>query len=134
MAAQANLVLNNGAATPVAKTFVPKIPYGGPNQAAVWELKEGVAPIAYPRVEMGQSRTSNSATKSYCRVTVPYVTNDAVAGPKKVAECLFDSRTGGFIVPDIIPDTTRADFYAFVKNALSSSVMYDFVYKNEGAY
>lgn len=134
MAQQTNLVLNNGAATPVAKTFTPKIPYGGPNQPAVWELKEGVAPIAYPRVEIGQSRTSKGATKTYFRVTVPYVTNDAVAGPKKVAECLFDSRTGGFIVPDNVPDATRADFHAFVKNSISSGVAYDFIYKNEGAY
>lgn len=134
MANQANLVLNNGAATPVAKTFSRKIPYGGPNQAAVWELKEGIAPIAYPRVEIGQTRTQRNATKTYFRVTVPYVTNDAVAGPKKVAECLFDSRTGGFIVPDNVPDDIRADFYAYVKNCISSSVAYDFVYKNEGAY
>lgn len=134
MAQQANIVLNDGSATPVARTFVPFVPYGGPSQPAVWILKVGVAPIAYPRIEVGMKRTSNGSNKISCRVIVPNVTNDAVAGPKLASQALFDTNSGGFVIPDVSTDQQRADLHAFVTNFLASGVMRSWVRDIEASY
>lgn len=134
MAQQANLVLNDGSATPVARTFVPFIPYGGPSQAAVWILKVGVAPIAYPRIEIGMKRTSNGSNKVSIKVTVPNVTNDVVAGPKLASQALFDSNSGGFIIPDVSTDQQRADLHAYTKNLMAHAMFQSWVRDIEAAY
>lgn len=134
MAQQANLVLNDGSATPVARTFVPFVPYGGPSQAAVWILKVGIAPIAYPRIEIGMKRTSNGSNKVSVKVTVPNVTNDVVAGPKLASQALFDSNSGGFIIPDVSTDQQRADLHAYTKNLLAHATVQAWVRDIEAAY
>lgn len=132
MAQQANIVLHDG--TPVERTFVPYIPYGGPTQAAVWICRVGVAPIAYPRIEIGMKRTSNGSNKVAIKVTVPNVTNDAVLGPKLASQALFDSNSGGFIIPDVSTDQQRADLYAYVRDLLAHPVVQAWVRDIEAAY
>lgn len=132
MAQQANIVLNDG--TPTERTFVPYIPYGGPAQAAVWICKVGVAPIAYPRIEIGMKRTSNGSNKIAIKVTVPNVTNDAVMGPKLASQALFDTNSGGFVIPDVSTDQQRADLYAYVRDLLANPVVQTWVRNIEAAY
>lgn len=134
MATQAALVLNDGSATPVARTFTPTIPYGGPHQAAIWVCKVGVAPIAYPRIEIGMKRTSNGSTKVSTKVVVPNVTNDPVAGPRLASQALFDSSSGGFVIPDVSTDQQRADLHAYVKNLVAHAAFQTWVRDLEAQY
>lgn len=134
MSTQASLVLNDGLATPVARTFVPRIPYGGPNQPAVWVYKAGVSPLAWPRIEVTMKRTTNGSTKVTPKVVVPYVTNDAVAGPKLVSTCYFDAASGGFIIPDVALQATIDDTYGFAMSLMANAVFKTWVRDLEAAY
>ena len=122
MASQVSLVLNNGAATPVAKTFVAQTPYQGPEGPAVWRLPHGVTPMGDIRIEVGMTRNSSGTTRVPVKVIVPYVTSDPVYGPKLVSKCIYDSRNGGFIIPENAIQSQIDDLYAFVSNLYTSAV------------
>lgn len=131
MAAIANLVLNNAAA--VAKTFVPTQKYGGANTPAVWKLKEGISPLAWPRVEIYQSRTSKGSTKVEFKLVVPEaVSIDGV--PTLVSTCYFDTRTGGFVIPETATTTQIANTYHFAKNLLAHAMVQGWVLDQDPAF
>lgn len=134
MAAQSTLVLGNGAATPVNKTFTPVNGYGGAKQPAVWTLKEGVSPMAHTRIEIGMARNGNGTTRVKYKVIVPYVTNDAVVGPKLVSKCIFDSEGGGYIIPENATQDQINDLEAFVRNLVAHVTVKDWVKTFEAAY
>lgn len=134
MAAQASLVLGNGANTPVNKTFTPVNGYGGAKQSAVWTLKEGVSPMAHVRIEVGMARNGNGTTRIGHKIIVPFVTNDPVAGPKLVSKCIFDSAGGGYIIPENATQDQINDLEAFSRNLLQNQVFKDWVKSFEAAY
>lgn len=134
MAAQSNLVLNNGASTPVAKTFTPLSGFGGASQPAVWLLKEGVSPMAYARVEVGMRRNGNGTTKIHTKVIVPYVVNDPATGPRLVSKAIYDSQSGGFTIPENATIDQINDLEAFVKNLHASTMLRDWVRNFDPAY
>lgn len=130
MANQANLVLQNGAGTPVNKTFTPLNGYGGPNQPAVWTLKEGIAPMAYARIEVSMRRNGNSTNRVGYKVIVPYaVTIDSV--PTLVSKCIFDSAGGGYIIPDNAVTDQINDLEAFVRTLVAHSDFKNWVKTSE---
>lgn len=134
MAQQAALVLSNGAVTPVNKTFTPINGYGGAKQPAVWTLKEGISPMAHSRVEIGMARNANGTNRVKYKVIVPYVTNDAVAGPKLVSKCIFDSEGGGYIIPQNATQDQINDLEAYVRSLVGTAVFKDWVKTSEPAY
>lgn len=133
MAAQTTLALLDGLATPVSRNFVPYQRYGGPAQAAVWLYKAGPSNLANVRIEIGMRRNSNGTTKIYEKVIVPYVTNDAVVGPKVVSKAIYDSSAGGFSIPDNVVQSQLDDLYAYVKNLQASTVVATWVKSLEAA-
>ncbi|UUW21345.1 MAG: hypothetical protein [Sanya fiers-like virus 30] len=122
MAQQASLVLNNGAATPVAKTFIGQTPYQGADGPAVWRLPHGTTPMGDVRIEVGMTRNSQGTTRIPVKVIVPNVTTDPVYGPKLVSKCIYDSRNGGFIIPENAVQSQIDDLYAFVANLYTNAV------------
>lgn len=132
MAAQANLVLKNR--SNVDKTFVPHVPYGGQNQPAVWILKEGVSPMAWPRVEIAMKRNANGTTSVVPKVIVPNVVDDPAKGPSLVSKCLFDSATRGFIIPQNAVTTQIEDLEAFTRSLFASAVLSAWVKTFEPSY
>lgn len=133
MAAIANLVLNNGAATPVAKTFTPAQKYGGPKAPAIWKLKEGVSAMAWPRIEIGETRSARGSRQIPFRIVVPNVVLiDGV--PTNVATCIFDSETKGYIIPEGAVQSQIDDLVAFVKNLTASAVLGDWVKSQDPAF
>lgn len=134
MGQQSTLVLNNGAATPVAKTFTPLQPYGGKDRAAVWLLKEGVSPLAHVRIELAMTRNSNGTTRITPKVIVPYVTNDVSAGPKLVSKCIYDGAGGGYIIPENAIQSQIDDLEAFVRNLTSAQAVKDWIKNFDPAY
>lgn len=134
MANQANLVLNNGAATPVAKTFTPYQPYGGKDRPAVWLLKEGSTPLAHVRIEVSMQRNAQGTTRITPKIIVPYVTNDIVAGPKLVSKAIYDTASGGYVIPENAVQTQIDDLEAYSKNLMTSTVIRDWVKNFDPAY
>lgn len=53
-----DLVINNGAGTPVAKTFTLMAPAAGDNSLASWALKEGTISSVFPKITALADRKS----------------------------------------------------------------------------
>lgn len=134
MAAQASLVLGNGASTPVNKTFTPVNGYGGAKQSAVWTLKEGVSPMAHVRIEVGMARNGNGTTRVGYKIIVPYVTNSPTTGPTLISKCIFDSAGGGYIIPENATQDQINDLEAFTRNLVQNTAFKDWVKSFEAAY
>lgn len=121
-----NLVVKNGATTPVDKTFTLMTPAAGDGGLAIWALKEGTIASVFP--QFTASATSNArGRKLKLKLRLPSSFSDAVTGLTQVgsrAEMNVDIN-----VPDDFPETLKDDFVAFCTNlanhALVKSMMRD---------
>lgn len=122
MAQQAALVLNNGQASPVAKTFVAHQPFGGEDRPAVWRLPHGTTPMGDVRIEVGMIRNGQGTTRVTAKIIVPNVSVDPIAGPKLISKCIYDARNGGFVIPENATQAQIDDLYAFTSNLYANAV------------
>jgi hypothetical protein len=122
-----DITINNGAGTPVAKTFTLMAPAAGDNSFANWRLKEGAISGAFPRIAMIARPTGNGARKSIIKLQVPYSYTETTTGLTKVGSA-FDMEVN-CTVPDDFPEASKNDAVAFAKNliahALAQAVMRD---------
>ncbi len=122
-----DLVINNGAGTPVAKTFVLYAPSAGDNAVATWKLKEGTIGSVFPMITTLARSTGNASRKMQGKLRIPSSYTDTVTGLTKVGSAYeFDFSAS---VPDDYPEALKADAVAFAKNlvahALIQSMMRD---------
>jgi len=116
MAQGADITLNDGLATPVARTF--KVVKATP-ELTVWKDKRLTKPAYWPEVSLSADipATTAKTRKSELRVRKPVV--DSITG------LVVD--TGMFrIIGDIPLSMTQAevdDLFAFAKNALSNALV-----------
>lgn len=120
-----NLVINNGASTPVAKTFSPvqELPI------AIFKDKTGGISIGMPAVTISTSAASakRPSNKWNVRVSVPVLETAAGAGsggytpPAKVAYTLLADVN--VVAPDRSTADQRADVLAFAYNALQTAMV-----------
>lgn len=107
----ADITLNNGAATPVAKTFEVGFKDG---LTASWKLHEGARPALYPvlAVNMRKPRKGNS-NKVKQTVDLPYDVTDVngVVTTKSVTIHV------AAVIPEDAPEATIADAIAFSSGA-----------------
>lgn len=122
MATIANITLNDGLATPVARTFTVEAGYRGPDIPAVWLYRHATTPLGHVRLELHKRRNSNGTERIGCKIFVPYVTTDAVAGPKLVSKCIFDEFSGGIVKPENATQAQIDDLVAFEKNFKAHAV------------
>lgn len=116
-----DLVLNNGASTPVAKTFNLLAPAAGYNSVAEWALKEGTISAVFPRVSALARITGNSSRKLVIKFKLPSSYTDTVTGLTKVGSGFeFD---GSFSVPDSFPEALKNDAVAFTANLINSTLI-----------
>lgn len=115
-----DLVINNGAGTPVAKTFTLLSPAAGDNSVASWALKEGTIGSVFPRISCLARRTGNNSRKAQIKVKIPSSYTDSVTGLTKVGSA-FDANIE-VSVPDDFPEALKADAVAFVANAINHSL------------
>lgn len=134
MANIANIVLANGANTPVNITFEPTQKYNGSSTPAVWKAKLGTTPLAWHRVEIHEKKSSRGSRKVSFKVFVPYVTIDASGNPTLVSTALFDSDTGGFTIPPNVMQPQVDDLYAYVKALMALTVVKSWVTLQDAAY
>lgn len=125
MSAQANLVLNDGQATPVAKTFSAR---GADLKLAHWTDISGGIGIGMAKITLGnvQAISGNGSYKVEARITLPVM--ETISGSDggytpipKVAFNVFAKCE--FVVPNRASLQNRKDILAFAKNLLAHTVM-----------
>lgn len=111
-----SLTINDGAATPVAKTFAPErvSPDG-----SVFSERTASSSAGFIRLGVGLSPASSKRPTNRIDVSLDYPVLQTVNGVSTVA---YTARFKGyFIVPDVATAAERANIAAFVANALDNT-------------
>jgi len=116
-----DITINNGAATPVAKTFTLISPAAGDGSYANWRLKEGTISTVFPRIAIAARANGNNARKANIKIQVPSSYTDTVTGLTKVGSA-FDFNAD-VTVPDDFPESLKNDAAAFVVNAVAHALV-----------
>lgn len=112
----APLVINNGAATPVAKTFSPE--RVAPELSSFTERTSGVS-SGYTRLTISYSPASGKRATNRIDISVDLPVLSTVNG---VSTTAYVGRFKGyFVVPDQMTAAERADLAAYVANALDNT-------------
>lgn len=122
----ANLVLKNGAQTPVDKTFILLAPAAGYGSTAEWALKEGPISSVFPRLTALVRPGNGPATRAGSKVTqlrlkVPSSYTDTVTGLTNVLSAFEANIT--VTVPSDYPESLKDDAIAFLANSLASALV-----------
>lgn len=119
---QANdLVVKNGAATPVDKTFTLYAPAAGDNSVASWKLKEGTIATVFPQFTALAKTTGNNSRQAVFKLRLPSSYTDAVTGRTQVSSAYEANITVS--VPNDFPEMLKNDAVAFTVNLLSHSLV-----------
>lgn len=116
-----DLVINNGASTPVAKTFTLQAPAAGYNSVAMWALKEGTIASVFPKITVLARPTGNSSHKSQIKLQLPSSYTDSVTGLTKVGSA-FEADIS-VSVPNDFPEALKNDAVAFTKNLVAHALI-----------
>lgn len=114
-----DLVVKNGAVSPVDKTFTLISPAAGDGGVARWALKEGAISAVFPSFTAMSDRVTRSGTrKLQMKFQLPSSYTESVTGLTVVgsrAEINFDVR-----VPQDFPEALKNDFVAFATNLVGT--------------
>lgn len=116
-----DLVINNGAGTPVAKTYVLQSPAAGDNAVATWALKEGTISSVFPKITALARQTGNSARRCQIKLRIPSSYTDTVTGLTKVGSG-YEANIE-VTVPDDYPEALKNDATAFTKNLVAHALI-----------
>lgn len=120
-----NLVINNGASTPVAKTFEAQISQNGETEAARWfERTAGVyAGFLKYSLLVRRGNGTNGSTKVVGTLQLPKMqTVNGVTSVQHTSLAKIE-----FTIPDTATLDDRKDLLAFLKNSLSATDIADAV-------
>lgn len=112
------LSINNGAATPVAKSFSPE--RVGPDNSVFTERTPAVS-AGFPRLAIRFSAASSRRATNRIDVDVDLPVLQTVNGVSSVA--YVGRFKGYFVVPDVMTAAERADLHAFVANGLANATV-----------
>lgn len=116
-----DLVLANGAGTPVNKTFTLYAPSAGDNSVATWKLQEGTIASVFPTITALARPTGNQSRKMQGKFKLPSSYTDTVTGLTKVGSAFeFDFSCS---VPDDFPESLKNDATAFSKNLVAHALI-----------
>lgn len=116
-----DLVLNNGAGSPVAKTFKLYAPSAGFGSVGVWKLEEGVIATVFPVITTSARQTGNRSNKMQGKLKIPSSYTDSVTGLTNVGSSFeFDFSAS---VPDNFPEALKNDAVAFAKNLIAHALI-----------
>lgn len=112
------LSINNGAATPVAKSFAPE--RVAPDLSTFTERSAAVS-AGFPRLSIGYSPASGKRVTNRVDVKLDLPILQTVNSVSSVA---YTGRFQGyFVIPDVMTALERADLRAFVANALDNALV-----------
>lgn len=113
-----NLTINDGSATPVAKTFAPL--EVAPSSSVFAEKSAGIsAGYTLLTVTFDRARANRKTNKIGISLALPIV--GIVNGVSTVTDT--GRFSGTFTVPDNFTAQNRADLHAFVANALNNALL-----------
>lgn len=137
MPSLANIVINDGATTPVAHTFAPVSQSG---TGAVLADRSGGISVGYPTFEINTSLPSKTSRlyKTRLKIALPVlenVTNSTISGIAP-APTLSYTMTADmtFFMPERSNLQNRKDIIAFAKNALANALVSAVLENNETLY
>lgn len=110
------LTINNGAATPVAKSFAPE--RVAPDLSIFTERSAAVS-AGFTKLSVGYSGASSKRPTTRVDVALDLPVLSTVNGISTVA--YVGRFKGYFIVPDTMTAAERADLHAFVANAMDNA-------------
>lgn len=116
-----DIIINNGAGTPVAKTFTLLTPSAGDASVAEWALKEGAISSIFPRITSSANRTSNSSRNVKVKLRLPSSYTDTVTGKTLVGSAFELNVTAS--VPDDFPEALKNDAVAFTTNLMAHALI-----------
>lgn len=125
----ANLLLKNGAATPVDVTFSPQMPQVGENPAQ-WLNKDALSPIGYRKVTLFVKAQVSGMSKVTIKIEDPKLTT--TEGIPTIG--YFTSFMGTFNLPATSQTQDRKDILAYAKNLLGHAVLTGAVVDLEPVY
>lgn len=118
-----NLVVKNGASTPVDKTFILLSPSAGYGGVAEWVLKEGSTVSAFPRFTAvaRPSKGSRPGQNLQTKFRMPASYTDPATGAAMVtANAEFHATV---VMPDAFPESARDDFVAYATNLIITALL-----------
>ena len=122
MPAMADIVLKNGAATPVDRTFKAKSVVG---TIAKWEQRDAGVPIGYIRLSL---ETKDSSSTRRVKVSVSKPALEAVSGssptgfvPAPTLAYTMQANAD-FTMSNRASDSEKADLLAYLCNALANAI------------
>lgn len=116
-----DLTINNGAATPVAKTFTLYSQAAGDNSLATWKLKDGPTAIVFPVITALTRPTGNQARKLQLKFKLPSYFTDSGSGLTTVGSA-FELDVSA-TMPDNFPEVMKNDAVAFASNLIAHSLI-----------
>jgi hypothetical protein len=110
------LSINNGAATPVAKSFAPE---RVAPESSIFTERSAAVSAGFTKLSIAYSAASSQRATNRVDVQLDFPVLSTVNGVSTVAyRGLFK---GYFVIPDQMTATERADLAAFVANALDNT-------------
>lgn len=116
-----DLVVNNGAASPVSKTFTLISPAAGDGSIATWALKEGTISAVFPTLTAMAHKTGKKSRNLKVKFRLPSSYTDSVTGLTNVGSGAEMNVT--FSVPDAFPEALKNDYVAFALNLLATPTL-----------
>lgn len=116
-----DITVQNGASSPVNKTFTLITPASGDGGIAEWALKEGTISGVFPRFTAMAVRTSNKSRKLTLKFVLPSSYTDAVTGLSMVGSRALVTTTVS--IPDDFPEALKDDLVAFSGNLVTSALI-----------
>lgn len=112
------LTINDGSATPVARTFSPE--KVSPGDSVFVERSSGVS-AGFLRLGIGMDPASKNRPTNHVTIALDLPTLQTINGVSSVA---YTARfTGKFILPDVMTAAERANARALVANALDQALV-----------
>jgi hypothetical protein len=112
------LSINNGAGTPVAKSFAPE--RVAPDLSTFTERTAAVS-AGFLRLSVGYSPANSKRTTNRVDVKLDFPVLQTINGVSTVA---YTGRFQGYcVIPDVMTAAERADLRAFVANALDNAAV-----------
>lgn len=126
MAAVGNITINNGEATPVAKTYNPSVVQ---SDLVSYQNRSGGIVLGFPEISIGNRMPSKNANsyKVTARVKIPILeqTSPSTATGIQPAPTLAYTLIGNveLVMPSRCTLAERKDLLAFVKNFMSNAAV-----------
>lgn len=126
-----DLVVENGASTPVDKTFTLITPAAGDGGIARWALKEGTISSVFPVFTASANQSGNASRTLKCKFRLPSSFTDTVTGLTNVSSAAEFNATSS--VPLNFPEDLKDDYVAFATNLFRTALVRSMMRDSYGA-